>query len=244
MANKNAQTGWQGKRLGVKILHSSAGVAQQIYIISSRGGILIDSGDGTLRDILATDINTENISGIIFTHGHFDHMGGLYPILGFLRMIGREKDLIIAAPQGCHEVTSVINAFEKNYSDSIPFKIVYQELMDYQPLSLAGMIIKPVPVVHHGSLIDNTILNRIPAVGYRITLEEETIAISGDTGYCESLIELVKDADLALVEATYHSETGKPGEIFEKVHLSESLAKQIGRLAKNHILIHRAQRHA
>jgi hypothetical protein len=52
---------------------------------------------------------------------------------------------------------------------------------------------------------------------------------------CPVLEKVVKGADLALIEAT----KGPGDEIDLKVHLAEDQAKQLGSLAKNHLLIHR-----
>ena len=104
------------------------------------------------------------------------------------------------------------------------------------------MTIEPFAVVHCGSTKEAGILDPIPAVGYRISREKETIVISGDTGDCPSLREIVRGADLAILEATYteHEEVDK--ELLEKVHLSLDLALQIGHAAQRCILVHRRRK--
>ena len=79
---------WQGKNIRVNILFARAGLAQQIWIEHDNDSILADSGDGTLRDIAASKLDYTKLKGILITHGHFDHMGGLYSLLAFMRMIG------------------------------------------------------------------------------------------------------------------------------------------------------------
>jgi len=230
---------WQGKSLRVNVLYSRAGIAQHIWIESENGSILIDTGDGILRDLLSNKLDPDRIRGIVFTHGHFDHVGGLHSLLGFLRMIGREEPLPIYAPQGCREVFSIVDNFIRCYPDTIPFKISCRESQSQEIFQIAGMKIKVYPVIHCGSIKGSGILNQIPALGYRISHKGETIAISGDTGICPSLKELVKGADLAIIEAAYQTSERVSKESLEKVHLSEDVAKKIGRLAKEFILVHR-----
>ena len=238
---KNIQS-WQGKNINAKILYSRAGVAQHIWIDNENGSIIVDSGDGLLRDILSNNLDINQIKGIVFTHGHFDHVGGLHSLLGFMRMKERKEVLSIFAPDGCKEAFSIVDNFKQFYQDTIPFKISCRELQSDEVFQIAGMTIKAYPVVHCGSTKGSGILKQIPALGYRISYKGETIAISGDTGMCSSLKELVKGVDLAILEATLQTSVGVEKEMLEKVHLSEDLAKEVGKLAKDSILIHKGKR--
>jgi phosphinothricin acetyltransferase len=229
---------WRGKALGVRVLFSKAGTAQSIQVSHGEGFLLVDAGDGTLRDLLAREGNIREINGIAFTHGHFDHVGGLYPILGFLRMVGREDDLHIIAPGDCKEVQAVVEAFRSCYLDTTPFRISVREARSRQVFQVGGMSIRAFPVVHCGSTKGAGILGPIPAAGYRLSFRGETVAVSGDTGDCPSLRELVRGADLAVLEATYPDRWQVEGAYLERVHLSTDLALEIGRSARECILVH------
>ena len=224
---------WMGKKLRVDVLFSAAGVAQQIRVTNDRGEILLDAGDGTLRDLLAAGLKPGEIKGIVFTHGHFDHMGGLHSLLGFMRMIGRREPLPVYAPRGCSEVWSTIDNFVKCYSATLPFKIVISEVNAHDTFELAGMRIKTYPVVHCGGIIGGKVLDQIPAMGYRISYQGETVAVSGDTGDCASLRDLVDGADFAVLEATYRTSAETSEQTLKKVHLAEDLAQEIGKSAKD-----------
>jgi ribonuclease BN (tRNA processing enzyme) len=52
----------------------------------------------------------------------------------------------------------------------------------------------------------------------------------------------VRDADLAIVEATYQSSDSISAETLATVHLSEDVAREIGQLAKELIIVHRGHR--
>jgi ribonuclease Z len=230
---------WTGNKIGVKVLHSTAGIAQQIWISAGHSSIMVDTGDGTLRDLLDSELNYRMMAGLIFTHGHFDHVGGIHSLLGFLRMTGRKEPLLILAPEGCREVFSIVEGFKKSYADTIPFEISCREAVPREAVQIAGLKIIPYPVIHCGSVKDKGILDPVPAVGYRISCGGESVAVSGDTGNCPSLRELVEGADLAILEATCRRSEDRPEEYLARVHLSEDLAMEIGETAKNIMLVHK-----
>jgi len=232
---------WNGKNLSVKILYTRAGVAQTIWLAHKNDALLIDTGDGALRDLLAHKLHPRSINGILYTHGHFDHIGGLHSLLGFMRMVQRREVLRIYAPEKSREVHALIKTFKNLYKKTIPFTIVLKWLKPYAVFRVTGMTVKAYPVVHHGSINGAGILAQIPALGYRITYKKESVAITGDTGLCPSLKPLVQEADLAIIEATYKKDRGK-AEYLKKVHLSQELAKKLGKTAKKFMLVHKATR--
>jgi ribonuclease BN (tRNA processing enzyme) len=95
--------------------------------------------------------------------------------------------------------------------------------------------VRSLEVEHYG--LENATGDDVlmPALGYRMSIGESVIAFTGDSRMCSVLEEVVKGADLALIEAT----EGKSVEAGLKVHLTDDEAKQLGSLAKNHLLIHR-----
>lgn len=225
---------WQGKNWNVKVLYSKAGVATQILISTLTCDILVDVGDGTLRDLLELDYNFEQLKGVAITHGHFDHVGGLWTLFGFLRMIGRTTDLFLIAPRSCSEVKNLVEGFMAVYGDTMPFGVILKELPDEQKIMIGAIEVQAFSVIHRGSTKIYGIGKRVPAVGYSIGYDKQRIVISGDTGICQSLKKFVKGADLAILEATAKEKTAKNFE----VHLSIEEATEIGKTAKKFILIH------
>ena len=65
------------------ILYSRAGIATQILLSTEEYYFIVDAGDGTLRDLVSLKIDFQKIRGIFLTHGHFDHIAGLYALLGY-----------------------------------------------------------------------------------------------------------------------------------------------------------------
>ena len=73
------------KKIGVGIYYLNLGLAN-VYLLEGQGGLaLIDAGgQGTLRivqqQLRGTRFHLSDISHILVTHGHFDHVGGLAEI--------------------------------------------------------------------------------------------------------------------------------------------------------------------
>ena len=105
------------------------------YIIQQEGTIMMDGGspnqiESIKKSFKTLNINPKDIRLVVLSHGHFDHIGGLYSLFGFLRMIGREDKLEIYIPENCREVEGIISEFKRIYefttkctieSKSIPF---------------------------------------------------------------------------------------------------------------------------
>ena len=63
----------------------------------------------------------------------------------------------------------------------------------------------------------------VEAYGFRLTADGATVAYSGDTASCDSLVDLARDADLALIEASFVGDAPVPD-----VHLT---AREAGEIA-------------
>ena len=198
--------------------------------------MLLDVGDGALRDLLDRgSIQFVNALEIIaITHGHFDHMGGIHSVLGFLRMMKRTNELHILLPTNCIEAISAIRGFKKAYSDTLPFSFSYHELEPGSQFDTDFFSLRAIQVEHYGmeNATDEDVL--MPALGYRVRVGATVIGYTGDTRPCLGAESVVRNADLAIIEAT-RSETPQSE---RRVHLSESEAKELGKLARNYILVH------
>jgi ribonuclease BN (tRNA processing enzyme) len=232
---------WENAEVLVNVHFSAAGVGTTILLTSKFTGkmMLLDVGDGVLRDFLGTLENSEfvnEINLIAISHGHFDHVGGLYSLLGFMRMLGRTKPLNIIIPPKCKEVKEIVKGFKELHHDTLPFKIWYHEISPGSDFDTDFFKVKAYEVEHysleHTTEAEKEVLE--PAHGYRVRIGGTTVSYTGDTRLCSGAEEIVKDADLALIEATRVS-TPKSG---RRVHLSVDEAKQLGKLAKDFVLIH------
>ncbi|MGB6607593.1 MAG: ribonuclease Z [Atribacterota bacterium] len=218
------------------ILYSRAGIATQILLSTEEYYFIVDAGDGTLRDLVSLKIDFQKIRGIFLTHGHFDHIAGLYALLGYLRTIERKFPINIYFPKGSKEAQQIVFAFQESYND-VSFQIQMHEVKGGDELKIKDLKVKIYQMRHYAAVGVNRILHPDVAVGYQFIHHDKIIAISGDTGMCPELIELVRGADVAYVDSTLKEEE-VTDTIINNLHLSQKKAEEIGKLAKKYIPIH------
>lgn len=223
---------WSGTHLKVRVLYSVGGIATQILVAKDDSlFFLLDVGDGILRDLVSLEPAIyENIRYILFTHGHFDHVGGLYSLLSFYRLIKRQLPLTIFSPPSIPELAGILNLFGQLYGRHLSYDIEHIEFTD-RSILLDDIEIRSFPVLHKSTISGKAIGGSIPAVGYEILFNGERIIYTGDTGYFDNLKSLIEGADFALIEGTYRSKESK-------YHLTLDQAHELGKLAKKYIIIH------
>jgi ribonuclease BN (tRNA processing enzyme) len=206
----------------------NAGGAQSGYLVEGDGQrLLLDCGPGVLARLRANDGGWPQLDAVAITHFHLDHWGDLVPwIFGAAYGPGREvpKPALWLPPGGrdrllgfgermafAGQVDTVFDVSE--YEDDVPFRA-------------AGFEVTPHRLDHYSEL----------TFGLRVRNGDRTIAYSGDTGPSRRLVELAKDADLFLCEATL-----RQPEPAERGHLTEDEAVDAFRAsnAKRLVVIHR-----
>ena len=198
------------------------------YLVEDR--LLLDCGPGVLaklRERPGTN-GWPDVSAIAITHLHLDHWGDLVPwVWGSLFGPGaaHAKPKLLLPP-GAQATLRPILA-QLGGEDMLDRAFEIDEYEPGRPFELAGLTLTALPVVHY----------TIPAFGFRVE-GDRTLAYSGDTGPCEELVELARDADLFLCEATL--DNPKP-EAALRGHLSvdEACAASAGADARRLVLTHR-----
>lgn len=226
---------WKYRDLEVEVLYTQAGLATQIFVQAGKNAILFDAGDGTLRDLCERGRRPQDLVGIFLTHGHADHIAGLYGLLGYLWAEGHTGKLIVGYPRGACEVKAVLAAFQRCYGRFIPYSLEVRPLEDGMRVCLPEVEVWAKSVKHWHSIRGKP-LAPAPALGYRLVFQGQVVALTGDSAFCPALEELVRDADLALIEATL--DVHAPSEQQELLHLTRAQAEMLGRLAREAYFIH------
>lgn len=225
---------WKKDDFSIKIFCSIPNIATGILLNAGRSYFVIDPGDGILRD-LSKEIGTRKmleISDVFISHGHHDHVGGVWSLLTYLRVMNKKTSLTIYFPKGCVEIKSIYNAFKKVYSKTINYKIVLNELSSTNSFRRKNVTIKPFSVIHKEYLRDGVSTRQVPAFGYKFTYHRKKICYGGDTAFCHDLVINAKNSDLAIIEAGHDEDTP------DDMHMTLSEAKTIGETAKKYFLVH------
>lgn len=163
----------------------------------------IDTGPGTLRKLLDTGVTYKDVDYILYTHFHLDHIADFGPFIfaSKYQLDLREKPLTVLGPIGIKEFyKNLINL----YGEQIQ-KLAY----DINIIELPGdRFPKEVFNTPDFGIQVNHLLHMPESIGYRITDKNgKTLVYSGDTEYCEEIIELAKDTDLLILECAFPEPT-------------------------------------
>lgn len=177
--------------------------------------LLFDGGSGTLRTLAKAGISFAELDRVFYTHLHPDHTGDLVPLLFALRSpdYQRSKPLFIAGPKGFKAFFEKLQTAYGHWIDPMDYDLVLQELQE-ETVRGEGFQVIPAPVQHIKH-----------SLAYRVEAEGRSLVFSGDTAYCEGIIELAKGADLLVLECSFPDERANPH------HLTPSQAGEIAALA-------------
>ncbi len=201
------------------VLGSGTGVptlrrgAPGLLLVSERLTILIDSGSGTLRKLLEAGITYKDIDLLLYTHIHPDHSADLVSILFACKYAAqpRKKDLTLAGGPGFREYFEKLNAIYGPWIKPQEYRLTLKSASE-KPRSFAGLRILSKSMAHLSG-----------SVGYRIELNDgKSIAVSGDTDYCQNVVDLGFEVDLLVLECSFPDDRKVDG------HLTASLAGRIG----------------
>lgn len=185
-----------------------------VMILTKDLYILIDSGPGLLRKMLEVGLTYGDPDLILYTHLHPDHTADLIPILFACKYgdLPRKKNLYLMGGPG---FKNFFNGLETLYGPWIKpqtYKLSIDEISQDE-ITFRNIKITSKSVAHlPGSL------------GYRIEFENaRSVVISGDTDYCENIVQLAMNTDLLILECSFPDGKKVEG------HLTPSWAARIAK---------------
>lgn len=180
------------------------------YLIELDNGrtFVIDLGPGVLAEL--QKISDPAACDLLLTHVHPDHTADIPGLLVWRRFHptapASSRNLLVG-PGDIHDrIGTMCKALgseeDANLEDTFDQVVSNPD----EPLLVGGgeadggAVVTPYNMVHP-----------VPAVGYRIEADGLTIAYTGDTAWTDELVELARDADIFICEATWCSnEEGTP----------------------------------
>ena len=186
-----------------------------LLVVAAGECLLFDGGSGTLRQLAKAGVSFTDLDRIFYTHLHPDHTADLVPLLFALRNpdYPRSKPLRLFGPKGFKAFYEKLYAAYEEWVAPRGYELSLEEVEE-KAIKGEDLQVIPKPVKHiKGS------------VGYRVEAEGKSLAFSGDSAYCEALIELGKGVDLLVLECSFPDEFPNP------LHLTPSEAGQIAALS-------------
>ncbi len=178
--------------------------------------MLLDGGSGTLRQIARADRSIWEISRVFYSHFHIDHTNELIPLLFAYKY---------SIPDSLKSPEIIIHA-HRDFSDYYDKLIeLYEDWIfnknhpySFQKIEAGSNHFKKYKLITYPTV------HTPQSLIYRFEDEEgKKFVYTGDTDYCEELVEASKDADLLLIECSF------PDTIDVKGHM---IPKKISKLLK------------
>ncbi len=161
---------------------------------TAKATLLVDCGASSLPAMKAQGIDPNRIDGVILSHLHGDHFGGLpFLLLDAQFMARREKPLTIAGPPGTRaRLDALLEVFfPKSTGSKWRFAWTVEEIPVGEPAGILGHEVVTAEVIHQSGA---------PSTALRISDGDKVFAYSGDTEWTDALLPVARDADLFICE--------------------------------------------
>jgi ribonuclease Z len=176
------------KRFGSAILVEGAGKR-----------LLFDCGRGVVIRLAQAGVSPKGIDGLFLTHLHSDHVVGIPDLWLSGWFLGRTKPLPIWGPAGTRSMAEhLVQAFgfdiriRQAPPDPLPAKGVEIDAKEIEQREIYNDGFQRVSafLVDHGTVK--------PAFGYRVDCAGHSVVISGDTKFCQNLVDFARGADCVI----------------------------------------------
>ena len=168
-----------------------------LHIRSEEAEFLMDCGSTSLLALKQLGLSLQYLQGIVLTHGHGDHFGGVPFILLELMLQQRKQPFWLMGPEEVlDKVQRLCDLFYPNLLEKLPFALQFLDIKD-NPRSIphTGIMVFPFTMKHQRDSV---------CLGYQVHLpEEKIIAYSGDTAWNSNLELLARDTDVMVCECSF-----------------------------------------
>jgi ribonuclease BN (tRNA processing enzyme) len=211
--------------LGSGDAFGSGGRLQACLCLDGPGGrALLDCGTTSLVALRRAGLDPASVGWVLLTHLHGDHFGGV-PFLVLDGQFGRrESPLVVAGPPGTRERLAAAMEVLFPASSRAPRRFL-TEIVELHPeitTALGPLVVTPYPVEHPSGA---------PSFALRVEWAGKVVAYSGDTEWCDALVDAGRGADLFVCEAyTFERRI--------RYHLDHAtLARNLGRIGARRVIL-------
>jgi ribonuclease Z len=185
-----------------------------LAILGKERSVLIDCAGSPVQRLQKAGIDINNLTDLVLTHFHPDHVSGVPALLMNMWLTGRTKSLNV---YGLHYTLDRVERLMEFYS--------WAAWPDFFPVAFVRLPeteIAPVLDCPELKIYSSPVCHLVPTIGLRMEVKQngKVLAYSCDTEPCDNVIRLAKDADVLIHEATGamegHSSAAQAGEIARK----------------------------
>ena len=169
------------------------------WLETAKATLLIDFGASSLVAIKAHGLDPDRIDGIVLSHLHGDHFGGLpFLLLDAQFLSRRTRPLLIAGPPGARaRIDALLEVcFPRSTANKWRFAWNVMEIEVGRPTDVLGHSVTTTEVKHYSGA---------PSTAIVLSDGQKRFAYSGDTEWVEALVSVADGADLFVTECYGHS---------------------------------------
>ena len=162
---------------------------QSGYLIDSdEQPVLIDCGSGVLHRLAQSSVSLTDITHLLLTHHHLDHVADLLPFLK-ARWLVDASPLEIYGPPG---TTALVEKWVESFSylgDCVSFSVTE---IDTGSCEIGSYSVRSVETIHS-----------MQCYAYRITRDEWSVTISGDTEASRAVADLADGSTILIHDCAF-----------------------------------------
>lgn len=210
---------------GTAIPHAKRGASGYACIAPTGEVLLVECGPGSTRVWPRFGITFERVIGVVVTHHHVDHCSDIAAVL-FGRAVCEPpvtSRIVLAGPKGHGRVVAGLGAA---YGEPVLDRdgvVKVSELGDGDQVTIGPFRVASRVVAHSAG-----------ALALRIERGGRALVFSGDTGPADALVELARDADLALFECSYPASRTARKHLNSRTAAEAALGAGVTRLVLTH----------
>jgi ribonuclease BN (tRNA processing enzyme) len=180
--------------------------------------MLFDASSGTvlLRQLETAGIPLESVRHLFFSHRHFDHAGGLAPLLTALAVSPEASLTVHATPETLRALRELLNLTIPGVENWLGRRLRWHECAPGKAISVGDAEVSPFSVDHG-----------IECVGFRIAQADSIVVIAADTRPYQNVVEYSRGAHLLVHEAYGLDEDAEQAHAF-----GHSTAAEAGKAAR------------
>ncbi|MGD8561800.1 MAG: ribonuclease Z [Desulfarculaceae bacterium] len=194
---------------------------------AGEAAIMLDLGQGSLRRLLQAGLEPKDLSAILISHHHLDHISDLLALLFALKydpMLSAQARITLAGHPG---LAKVMEGLRDVFGDWIKPPAPALDFLYLEPgarASLAGMSIQTAPAQHMET-----------SLAFRLEHDGCSLVYLGDSEASQPVLELAQGADLLVAHCAGTDANPKAGHIYPQAAGRLAAQAEVGALLLSHL---------
>jgi ribonuclease Z len=181
-----------------------------LLTLDSGRKVLLDCGHGATINMVRANVNPADVSLVLLTHLHHDHISDLAFFLLEGWILNRIGSPVIVGPSGTASFVKCLlegGAFDVDIRARAKYPARKANIEAIRPVvreyDSGGVIYEDVDLRVTAFEVDHIPVEIARCYGFRIEAENKIVAFSGDTKPCKNIHNLAQSADLLIHECTF-----------------------------------------